>query len=193
MSFTPLTLPSCILLRPSGIPKRPSGRTSTRFGYRNPPSERCVRKELNTYLDQPLLKQLRQLTVQALREGLDTGLADVGVDVRDVPVLVLALQVRGHGRRRGDDERPARGDELQRGVPHAPVGRAAEDDLERRVAADELRDLDGGIGGPVDDVRRAQRLQVRGVVWGGCGDYGREAGEFGELDGWRGESMGRGG
>ena len=91
---------------------------------------------------------------------------------------------------------------VDRLVEHDDEGPAGREDVVRQVLRVAQRDgvvgdLDG-LGGDrldraldlgrreraVDDVRRADGLQVRLVVLRGGGDDGREAGELSELDGW---------
>ena len=112
-------------------------------------------------------ERVRDDLARALRRGLERG-GDAVVEDDDEAAA---------GRERGVRER------LRVGERDRVVR-----ELERRAARErgERREEVRGRAVPVEDVRRAERVQERGVVQGGGGDDGREAGEFRDLDGWMG-------
>ena len=99
--------------------------------------------------------------------------------------LVRRLRVRWHGRRERRDERPARREHFVAERLGIRVRDCVVHELDGCAPSD-ARDLGGERGreeGAVEDVRRAERGEARGVVRGGGGDDGRELVQARGLDG----------
>lgn len=104
--------------------------------------------------------------------------------------LIVRLVLHSAGQ--DDDERPAGSEDCIADILRLGLGDGVEHNLDR-CGSDfpDLRD-EGGVGEvAIEDVRRAQALQMLSVAEGGRSDDGAEASEFRELDDWKDIKMER--